>query len=76
AGIPVRIPASTDGPTLGSAILAAHGAGYFATIDEGIAAMVKPGRVIEPNPKAVQAYEEIYARYLALYPALSGALAR
>ena len=72
AGIPVRIPASTDGPTLGSAILAAHGAGHFATIDEGIVAMVKPGRVIDPDPKAVQAYEEIYARYLALYPALTG----
>jgi sugar (pentulose or hexulose) kinase len=37
--------------------------------------MVKPGRVIDPNPQAVAAYEEIYARYLALYPALSGALA-
>ncbi|WP_439123868.1 FGGY-family carbohydrate kinase [Marivita sp.] len=76
AGIPVRIPESTDGPTLGSAILAAHGAGHFASIDDGIAAMVKPGRVIEPNPKAVQEYEDIYARYLAIYPALRGALAR
>ncbi len=74
AGIPVRIPASTDGPSLGSAILAAYGAGHFDTIDDGIAAMVKPGRVIDPNPAAVKAYEEIYARYLALYPALSGAL--
>lgn len=75
AAIPVRIPAATDGPTLGSAILAAYGAGRFDSIDEGIAAMVKPGRVIDPNPQAVAAYEEIYARYLALYPALSGALA-
>ena len=74
AGIPVRIPASTDGPSLGSAILAAHGAGHFASIDEGIAAMVKPGRVIEPDPHAAKAYDEIYARYLALYPALKGAL--
>lgn len=76
AGIPVRIPASTDGPTLGSAILAAHGAGHFATIDEGIDAMVKPGRVIDPNPKAVQAYEEVYQRYLALYPALKDVLTK
>lgn len=74
AGIPVRIPASTDGPSLGSAILAAHGAGHFATIDEGIEAMVKPGRVIEPNPAAMRAYDEIYRKYLALYPALKGAL--
>lgn len=74
AGLPVRIPASTDGPTLGSAILAAYGAGHFASIDEGIAAMVKPGRVIEPNAQAMAAYDEIYQRYLALYPALKGAL--
>ncbi|MEL6921977.1 MAG: FGGY-family carbohydrate kinase [Pseudomonadota bacterium] len=74
AGIPVRIPASTDGPSLGSAILAAHGAGHFASIDDGISAMVKPGRVIDPDPKAMEAYEEIYARYLALYPALKDAL--
>lgn len=74
AGIPVRIPASTDGPSLGSAILAAYGAGRFDSIDEGISAMIRPGRVIEPNPAAVRAYEEIYARYLALYPALTSAL--
>lgn len=74
AGIPVRIPASTDGPSLGSAILAAYGAGHFATIDEGIQAMVRPGRLVEPDPKAMRAYDEIYQKYLALYPALKGAL--
>ena len=75
AGIPVRIPASTDGPSLGSGILAACGAGHFATIDEGIAAMVKPGRVIEPQAEASRAYGPIYKRYLALYPALRQSLA-
>jgi len=74
AGIPVRIPASTDGPLLGSGILAAHGAGHFSSIHEGIETMVKPGRLIEPNPSATAAYEEIYQRYLALYPALRSAL--
>lgn len=74
AGIPVRIPASTDAPSLGSAILAAHGEGVFETIDEGIDAMVKPGRVVDPNPQAMEAYEEIYQQYLALYPALKKAL--
>jgi sugar (pentulose or hexulose) kinase len=50
-------------------VLAAHGAGHFASIDEGIAAMVRPGRLIEPIPANVTRYEEIYQRYLALYPA-------
>lgn len=74
AGIPLRIPDSTDGPSLGSAILAAHGAGHFATIDEGIEAMVRPGRLIEPDRVAMLAYDEIYQKYLALYPALKTAL--
>src|SRR5690606_37465359 len=49
SGLPVRVPASPDAPSTGSAVLAAHGAGYFASIDDGIAQMVKPGRLIEPR---------------------------
>ena len=74
ANIPIRVPASADAPSTGSAVLAAHGAGHFASIDEGIAAMVHPGRTIEPNAQNVARYEEIYQRYLALYPALKGVL--
>lgn len=70
AGLPVRIPASPDAPSTGSAVLAAHGAGRFASIDDGIAAMVRPGTVIEPRAREVALYDEIYQRYKALYPAL------
>jgi sugar (pentulose or hexulose) kinase len=75
AGIPVRVPASPDAPSTGSAVLAAHGAGRFASIEDGIAAMVRPGTSIEPRPREVALYEDIYQRYRALYPALKGALA-
>lgn len=74
AGLPVRIPASPDAPSTGSAVLAAHGAGRFATIDEGIARMVKPGTMIEPRPREAKLYAEIYQRYKALYPALKSVL--
>jgi len=70
AGLPVCVPASRDAPSVGSAVLAAHGAGYFASIDEGIAAMVKPGMRIEPRTREVTLYHDIYQQYLALYPAL------
>lgn len=70
SGLPVRIPASPDAPSTGSAILAARGAGRFASIDEGIEAMVRPGRVVEPRARESVLYEEIYQRYRALYPAL------
>lgn len=75
AGIPVRVPASPDAPSTGCAVLAGHGAGHFASIDEGIAAMVHPGRLIEPIPGNVAQYNEIYARHKSLYPALKQALA-
>ncbi|MDU8946529.1 FGGY-family carbohydrate kinase, partial [Ovoidimarina sediminis] len=69
SGLPVRIPASADAPSTGSAVLAGVGAGHFATIDEGIAAMVRPGRSVDPIPANVTRYEEIYARHREIYPA-------
>lgn len=75
AGIPVQVPASRDAPSTGAAVLAAHGAGHFDSIDDGIAAMVHPGRVVEPIAQNVEKYKEVYARYLRLYPALKTALA-
>ncbi len=69
SGLPIRIPASPDAPSTGSAVLAAHGAGHFVSIDEGIEAMVRPGRKVEPDPRNVARYDEIYQRYLRLYPA-------
>lgn len=70
AGLPVCVPASRDAPSVGSAVLAAHGAGHFATIDDGIAAMVRPGKRIEPRTREVGLYDGIYQQYRALYPAL------
>lgn len=70
AGLPVCVPASRDAPSVGSAVLAAHGAGHFATIDDGIAAMVRPGKRIEPRAREMALYADIYQQYLALYPAL------
>jgi ribulokinase len=70
ANLPVSVPNVTEVPSLGCAILAAVGAGCFASIPEGIAAMVTPGRRIEPNLENVARYEEVYARYAAAYAAL------
>ncbi|MFV0385205.1 FGGY-family carbohydrate kinase [Paracoccus sp. (in: a-proteobacteria)] len=70
SGLPVRVPASPDAPSTGSAVLAGVGTGRFGSIDEGIAVMVRPGRLIEPRPANVACYDEIYPRYASLYPAL------
>ena len=74
SGIPVRVPASPDAPSIGSAVLAAYGSGHYASIDEGISQMVAAGRTIDPIAVNVAQYEEVYARYKSLYPALKSCL--
>ncbi|WP_419729617.1 FGGY-family carbohydrate kinase [Lichenicola sp.] len=70
SGLPVVVPEVAEAPSLGAAVLAAHGAGHFASIDDGISAMVRPGRRIEPIPANVDRYDTIYRRYSELYSAL------
>jgi ribulokinase len=70
-GAPLELTEVPDAPALGCAILAAHGAGTFATIEEGAAAMVRRKAVIEPDLKATRFYEsEMLPRYARLYGAL------
>ena len=70
ARMPVKVTKFADAPVLGSAILAAVGAGEFPDIDAGIAAMVGIDRVIEPDRANAHRYAEIIDRYNRLYPAL------
>lgn len=69
-GIALDLTEETEACALGSAILAAHGAGHFPSIDAACAAMVRTARRIEPDMAAHAAYAPIYARYLAAYEAL------
>ena len=70
-GAPLELTEVPDAPALGCAILAACGAGRFATIKEGCKAMVRRREMIEPDGRRTQLYErEIYPRYVALYDAL------
>lgn len=59
-----------------AAIHAAHGAGHCATIDDGAAATVHPGRVIDPIPSNVAAYDELFQKCSALCPTATQVLAR
>ena len=70
ANRPVSVTEFADAPVLGSAILAAVGAGAFADIDEGIAAMVRIDRVVDPDPGNASAYAELIDGYIRLYAAL------
>jgi len=63
---PVLIP-KTDVTSLGSAIFAALAAGAFRSIEEAQAAVCPEYRLVEPDAKAAQTYEELYALYRELY---------
>ena len=59
-----------EGPASGGAILAAVGAGEFATVREACGALLKITMVTEPDPENAKRYEDYYNVYKELYPAL------
>ena len=72
---PVRVVGSAESAAHGAALLAATGAGDFATVQEACDAAVEVGPVLQPGPEA-RRYEEAYAVYRSLYPELRETFAR
>jgi len=60
---------TSEGAAQGAAMLAAVGAGWFPTVQDVCRAWVKVGDATEPKEPA--SYQEPYARYRELYPALA-----
>ena len=59
---PVLLPQS-DVTSLGSAIFAALAAGAFSSIEEAQAVLCPKYRVVEPDQKVAQVYEELYGLF-------------
>ena len=70
ANVPLTVPKVSEAPCLGSAILGAVAAGAFGSIEEGAHAMVRPGRVIVPDPARHEEYLFYFRKYQELYPLL------
>jgi xylulokinase len=71
-GLPLERPVAEEGSAYGAALLAGVAAGVFADAREAVAACVRTGDVVEPDAGWAATYEEGYARFRALYPALRG----
>lgn len=69
-GVALELPEQPEAPALGSAILAAYGAGRFETIEAASAAMVRTARIVEPDMVRHAAYAPVYERYCAAFKAL------
>lgn len=73
-GVPAAVPRVPDTALLGAAILAAVGAGVVADLPAGVRAMTSIEARTMPDPKAHRRYDELFAVYRDLYPALRTAL--
>jgi ribulokinase len=69
-GRPLELTEVPDAPALGCAILAAHGAGRFASIEEGAKSMVHIAHTVEPNDANAKRYDSFCPQYRELYAAL------
>jgi len=70
-GRPVETLACGESTVLGAALLAGVGAGLFASLDEGVAAMVRVCAQLEPDATRHQCYQEMYRAYVQAYEALA-----
>jgi xylulokinase len=71
-GLPLELTAVEEGSAYGAALLAGVASGAFVDGREAVASCVRVRETVEPDPEWAPAYEEGYARFRALYPALRG----
>ena len=67
SNVVIHVPENPQSPTLGSALLAAIAAGFYSTIEEAAAAMVRYSKSIHPNPENHEKYKKIFAQYQKAY---------
>ena len=70
SNVPLRLTAVADAPALGSAVLAATGAGAFDDVASASRAMVRFTETIEPDAARHDAYREVYEVYRDTYGAV------
>ena len=69
-GKPILVPSSDTATTLGAAILAGVGVGFYKDYEEAVSITVKTTREHQPNPENKAVYDRNYQTYLKLYDSL------
>ncbi|GER91988.1 xylulokinase [Dictyobacter vulcani] len=67
---------SSEGPAFGAALLAGVARGAYSSVQEACARTVRITKRTEPNAQVAPAYQQAYAVYQALYPALKPIISR
>lgn len=73
-GLPIVFTKFTEGPLMGSAMLAGVGAGLFPDIQAASDAMVSTDRVLQPNAEAHKEYSFFKTQYNDLYESMKHVL--
>jgi xylulokinase len=69
-GIPLERTLVTEGAAYGAALLGGVAAGVYADASEAVESCVRVTETIEPESAWIDSYDEAYARFRRLYPAL------
>lgn len=69
-GKPIVVPSSDTATTLGAAILAGVGVGFYQSYEEAVSLTVKTTREHQPNSENKEIYDHTYETYLRLYESL------
>lgn len=71
-GKTIVVPASDTATTLGAAMLAGVGTGFYRDYEEAVRETVQLTRTHKPDPSEKAVYDKNYETYLELYRSLSG----
>ena len=69
-GLPIELTTVAEGSAYGAALLGGVAGGLYADVPDAVARCVRVQATIEPDPAWQAVYDDIYARFRALYPAL------
>jgi xylulokinase len=71
-GLPLELTAVEEGSAYGAALLGGVAGGVFGSVEAAVASCVRVRETVEPRADWAAAYEDGYARFRSLYPALAG----
>jgi xylulokinase len=74
-GFPVVVPAVLETAVVGAAIVGATGVGAYPDVPAAIRGMTRVARRIEPRTELRALYDDAFAAYVGLYPAIRPVLA-
>ncbi len=69
-GLPIELTAVEEGSAYGAALLGGVAGGVFADVPDAVGRCVRVRTTVDPDPAWQAVYDDTYARFRALYPAL------